>query len=88
MVVINKIDREFADPHVAVSKVLDLFLELGADDDQCDFPYLFASGMGGFAKEKLEDESVDMKPLFEAVLHHVSPPVGDRKAFAIASHNP
>ncbi len=77
MVVINKIDREFADPHIAVSKVLDLFLELGADDDQCDFPYLFASGMGGFAKEKLEDESVDMKPLFEAVLHHVSPPVGD-----------
>ncbi len=77
MVVINKIDREFADPHVAVSKVLDLFLELGADDDQCDFPYLFASGMGGFAKDKLEDPSVDMKPLFEAVLHHVSPPVGD-----------
>jgi len=77
MVVINKIDREFADPHVAVSKVLDLFLELGADDDQCDFPYIFASGMGGFAKEKLEDPSVDMKPLFEAILHHVSPPVGD-----------
>jgi len=77
MVVINKIDREFADPHEAVSKVLDLFLELGADDDQCDFPYLFASGMGGFAKEKLEDPSVDMKPLFEAILHHVSPPVGN-----------
>lgn len=77
LVVINKIDREFADPHVAVSKVLDLFLELGADDDQCDFPYLFASGMGGFAKEKLEDESKDMKPLFEAILHHVAPPVGD-----------
>jgi GTP-binding protein len=77
MVVINKIDREFADPHIAVSKVLDLFLELGADDDQCDFPYLFASGMGGFAKDKLEDPSVDMKPLFEAVLHHVSPPIGD-----------
>jgi GTP-binding protein len=77
MVVINKIDREFADPHVAVSKVLDLFLELGADDDQCDFPYLFASGMSGFAKDKLEDPNVDMKPLFEAVLHHVSPPVGD-----------
>lgn len=77
LVVINKIDREFADPHVAVSKVLDLFLELGADDDQCDFPYLFASGMGGFAKEKLEDEGKDMKPLFEAILHHVSPPVGN-----------
>ncbi len=77
LVVINKIDREFADPHVAVSKVLDLFLELGADDDQCDFPYLFASGMGGFAKEKLEDPNVDMQPLFEAILHHVSPPVGN-----------
>jgi GTP-binding protein len=77
LVVINKIDREFADPHVAVSKVLDLFLELGADDDQCDFPYLFASGMGGFAKEQLEDEGKDMKPLFEAILHHVSPPVGN-----------
>jgi GTP-binding protein len=77
MVVINKIDREFADPHIAVSKVLDLFIELGADDDQCDFPYLFASGMAGFAKDKLEDEGIDMKPLFEAVLHHVSPPVGD-----------
>jgi GTP-binding protein len=76
LVVINKIDREFADPHIAVSKVLDLFLELGADDDQCDFPYLFASGMSGFAKEKLEDAGVDMKPLFEAILHHVSPPVG------------
>ncbi len=77
MVVINKIDRKFADPHIAVSKVLDLFIELGADDDQCDFPYLFASGMAGFAKDKLEDEGIDMKPLFEAVLHHVSPPVGD-----------
>ncbi|MBD2148980.1 translational GTPase TypA [Pseudanabaena sp. FACHB-1277] len=77
IVVINKIDREFADPHVAVSKVLDLFIELGADDDQCDFPYIFASGMAGFAKETLEEEGIDMKPLFESILHHVSPPVGN-----------
>ena len=77
IVVVNKIDRPQADPHGAIDKVLDLFLELGADDDQCDFPYLFASGLSGFAKEKLEDEGVDMKPLFEAVLHHVPPPVGD-----------
>ncbi|MFM7886147.1 MAG: translational GTPase TypA [Pseudanabaena sp.] len=77
IVVINKIDRQFADPHKAVDKVLDLFIELGADDDQCDFPYLFASGMAGLAKEKLEDEGVDMQPLFESILHHVSPPVGD-----------
>ncbi|MEA5506817.1 translational GTPase TypA [Halotia wernerae UHCC 0503] len=77
IVVINKIDRGQADPHVAVDKVLDLFLELGADEDQCDFTYLFASGMAGFAKESMEAESVDMQPLFNAILQHVPPPVGD-----------
>ncbi|HIK45089.1 MAG TPA: translational GTPase TypA [Leptolyngbyaceae cyanobacterium M65_K2018_010] len=77
IVVINKIDRPQAEPHQAVDKVLDLFLELGADDDQCEFPYLFASGMAGFAKLHLEDDSVDMKPLFESILDHVPPPVGD-----------
>ena len=77
IVVVNKIDRPSAEPFKAIDKVLDLFLELGADDDQCDFPYLFASGISGFAKEKLEDESDNMQPLFESVLHHVPPPAGD-----------
>ncbi|MFB2897845.1 translational GTPase TypA [Aerosakkonemataceae cyanobacterium BLCC-F50] len=77
IVIVNKIDRPQADPHGAIDKVLDLFLELGADDDQCDFPYLFASGLSGYAKEQLEDEGVDMQPLFEAILRHVPPPVGD-----------
>ncbi len=77
IVVVNKIDRPQAEPHTATDKVLDLFLELGADDDQCDFPYLFASGLAGFAKDKLEDESKDMAPLFNAILRHVPPPVGD-----------
>lgn len=77
IVVINKIDRGQADPHIAVDKVLDLFLELGADEDQCDFKYLFASGMAGFAKESLEAESIDMQPLFNAILRHVPAPVGD-----------
>ncbi|MGH8000962.1 MAG: GTP-binding protein, partial [Brasilonema sp.] len=77
IVVVNKIDRPQADPHGATDKVLDLFLELGADDDQCDFPYLFASGLSGYAKEKLEDEPKDMQPLFEAILRHVPAPVGD-----------
>ncbi|KST64027.1 translational GTPase TypA [Mastigocoleus testarum] len=77
IVVVNKIDRPQADPHGAVDKVLDLFLELGADDDQCDFPYLFASGLSGYAKNDLDDEPKDMQPLFEAVLRHVPPPVGD-----------
>ncbi|MFM7576580.1 MAG: EF-Tu/IF-2/RF-3 family GTPase, partial [Microcystaceae cyanobacterium] len=65
------------DPNTAVDKVFDLFVELGADDDQCDFTTLFASGLAGFAKENLEDDGVDMKPLFEAILHHVPPPAGD-----------
>ncbi|MGB3693351.1 MAG: translational GTPase TypA [Spirulinaceae cyanobacterium] len=77
IVVVNKIDRPHADPLAAVDKVLDLFIELGADDDQCDFTYLFASGLEGYAKEDLETEGVDMQPLFEAILQHVPPPVGD-----------
>jgi len=77
IVVVNKIDRPQADPYGAVDKVLDLFIELGADDDQCEFPYLFASGLSGFAKANLEDDTEDMKPLFEAILDHVPPPVGD-----------
>jgi GTP-binding protein len=77
IVVVNKIDRPQADPYGAIDKVLDLFIELGADDDQCEFPYLFASGLEGYAKEDLDAEGSDMQPLFEAVLRHVPPPVGD-----------
>ncbi|MEG4812703.1 translational GTPase TypA [Microcoleus sp. F8-D3] len=77
IVFVNKIDRPQADPHKAIDKVLDLFLELGADDDQCEFPYLFGSGLNGTAKKSLDDEAVDMKPLFEEILDHVPPPVGD-----------
>ncbi len=86
IVVVNKIDRPRADPMQAVDKVLDLFLELGADDDQCDFPYLFASGLQGFALEEDHLESfqagsyegpLELRPLFEAILKNVPPPVGD-----------
>ncbi|MEQ8467704.1 translational GTPase TypA [Coleofasciculus sp. E1-EBD-02] len=77
IVVVNKIDRPQADPYGAVDKVLDLFIELGADDDQCEFPYLFASGLQGYAKADLKDEGVDVQPLFESILRHVPPPVGD-----------
>ncbi|NER05661.1 MAG: translational GTPase TypA, partial [Okeania sp. SIO3C4] len=77
IVIVNKIDRPRADPHSAVDKVLDLFIELGADDDQCDFPYLFASGLAGYAKKELDVESTDMQCLFDAILDHVPPPVGD-----------
>ncbi|MBP0017242.1 MAG: translational GTPase TypA [Cyanobacteria bacterium SBLK] len=79
IVVVNKIDRPNVDPDVAIDKVFDLFVELGADDDQCDFTTLYASGLQGFAKELVEDEGDDMQPLFEAILHHVPPPAGDPK---------
>ena len=77
IVVVNKIDRPNCTPDGAVDKVFDLFVELGADDDQCDFTTLYASGLQGFAKEELEGEGKDMQPLFEAILHHVPPPAGD-----------
>ncbi|HGY5551917.1 MAG TPA: translational GTPase TypA [Prochlorococcus sp.] len=77
IVFVNKIDRPRVDPETAVNKVLDLFFELGADDDQCDFPYLFGSGMSGFAKPDMATESDTMKPLFDAILRHVPPPLGD-----------
>ena len=77
IVVVNKIDRPRAHPDGAVDKVFDLFVELGADDDQCDFTALYASGLQGYVKEELEDEGIDMQPLFEAIIHHVPPPAGD-----------
>jgi GTP-binding protein len=77
IVFVNKIDRARVDPEQAVDKVLDLFLELGADDDQCDFTYLFGSGMGGYAKPTMAIESDNMKPLFDAILRHVPAPIGD-----------
>ena len=77
ILVVNKIDRPNATPDEAVDKVFDLFVELGADDDQCDFTTLYASGLDGYAKEDLNEAGEDMQPLFEAILHHVPPPVGD-----------
>jgi len=77
IVFVNKIDRPRVVPEIAIDKVLDLFLELGADDDQCDFPYLFGSGLSGFAKEEMESNSDNMMPLFEAIIRHVPPPIGD-----------
>lgn len=77
IVVVNKIDRPRSEPDKAVDKVFDLFVELGADDDQCDFTTLYASGISGYAKNKIDEEGVDMQPLFEAILGHVPPPAGD-----------
>lgn len=80
IVVINKIDRPNIDPHPAVDKVFDLFVELGATNEQLDFPYVFASGVKGFAKRHLEDEGVDLRPLLDLMLDHCPAPKGDPNA--------
>ena len=77
IVVINKIDRPGARPAEVVDLVLDLFIDLGADDSQIEFPVVYASGISGFAKNQLEDESTDLRPLYEAILTHVPAPLGD-----------
>ena len=77
IVVINKIDRPNSTPDQVVDMVFDLFVDLGANEKQLDFPIIYASAKNGFAKKELEDESKDMKPLFETILEHVSDPEGD-----------
>lgn len=77
IVVINKIDRPNSSPDQVVDMVFDLFVDLGANEKQLDFPIIYASAKNGFAKKELEDESKDMKPLFETILEHVSDPDGD-----------
>ena len=71
IVVINKIDKSAADPHRAEEGVLELFLELGANDEQANFPVVYANGRAGIAKLKLTDDSRDLTPLLEAIVKHV-----------------
>ncbi len=80
IVVINKIDRTDARPKEVVDQVIDLFLELEANDDQLDFPIVYASAKAGFAKMNLEDASTDLSPLFETIIARVGPPPGDEAA--------
>src|SRR4029079_15646408 len=68
IVVINKIDKPAADPARAEEQVLELFLELGASDDQSNFPVVYAIGREGVAKKNLADESKDLTPLLETIL--------------------
>lgn len=77
VVVVNKIDRPMARPHEVVDEVLDLFIELGADDEQIEFPVIFASGRDGYATYSPDVPGKDMKPLFDAIVNEIAPPVGD-----------
>ena len=77
VVVVNKIDRPMARPHEVVDEVLDLFIELGADEDQIEFPVIFASGRDGYATYSPDVKGEDMKPLFEAIVKEIDAPEGD-----------
>ncbi|MBR5319134.1 MAG: translational GTPase TypA [Peptococcaceae bacterium] len=77
IVVINKMDREFARPLEVIDEVIDLFIDLGADEDQLEFPVIFASGIAGIATDDLEVEAVDLKPLYKAIIEHIPSPKGD-----------
>ncbi len=80
VVVINKIDRPMARPIEVVDEVLDLFIELGADEEQIEFPVVFASGRDGYATYAPDIAGTDMKPLFEEIVKEIEPPVGDAEA--------
>ena len=74
IVVINKIDRENAQPHRVLDMVFDLFVELKATDEQLDFPIIYASAKNGFAIRELHEPNTDMTPLFQAIVQDVPPP--------------
>lgn len=77
LVVVNKIDREGARPEEVVDQVLDLFIELGADEDQIEFPVVYASAKAGFATLDPYKENDNMQPLFEKIVEEMPAPQGD-----------
>jgi GTP-binding protein len=79
IVVINKMDRPNASPSAAVDNVFDLFIKLGATDEQLDFPILYASGREGWASATMENKGMDIEAVFTTILSHVLPPEADVK---------
>ena len=77
LVVVNKIDRPGARPAEVIDEVLDLFIELGADEDQLEFPVIYASARDGYASKDENVREGDMRPLLDAILENIDPPSGD-----------
>jgi len=77
IVIINKIDRPGANPLKVVDQVLELFIELDANDDQLDFPVVYASAKNGIAKMHLEDESDNIRCIFDTIIENIEPPACD-----------
>ncbi|HSI43558.1 MAG TPA: translational GTPase TypA [Methylotenera sp.] len=80
IVVINKVDRPGARTDWVINHTFDLFANLGATDEQLDFPVVYASALNGFAMLDMKETSDNMRPLFETILKHVEPPKGDSNA--------
>src|SRR5205814_2495104 len=77
IVVINKIDRSDARPQEVLNEIHNLFINLDATEDQLDFPVLYAVAKNGVAKSSMDDTSTNLRPLFDAIVKHIPPPVGD-----------
>ncbi len=77
VVVVNKVDRPGARPAEVVDEVIDLFIELGADEDQIEFPVVFASAKDGYASYDMRDREGDMRPIFESIVKEIPAPKGD-----------
>src|ERR1700704_3934374 len=77
IVVINKIDRPDARIQEVLNEIFDLFIDLDAHEDQLDFPVIYTNAKAGIAKSTPEDDSVNLRPLFDALVQHIPPPVGD-----------
>ena len=81
LVVINKIDRENARPHKVLDMVFDLFVELGATDEQLDFPVIYASAKEGYAVREIHEAREDMEPLFEAIIDRIPAPARAKETY-------
>jgi GTP-binding protein len=75
IVVINKIDRKDARPDVVLNEIFDLFVSLGANDDQLDFPYVYAIAKQGTAKLRIDEENDNLLPLFDLIISKIPAPL-------------
>ncbi len=80
IVCINKIDRPEARPLEVIDEILELFIDLDANEEQLDCPFVFASAKSGISTLDLDEEAVDMKPLFETIINYIPAPQGDEEA--------
>lgn len=79
IVVVNKIDRDFARPQEVVDEVIDLFIELGADEDQLEFPVVYASAINGTASLNPEQQDENMQSLYDSIIEHIPAPIDNRE---------